>query len=132
MSASAPSWPPSAARGSPMCARSARNCARARTVAPACRSSRRSSAVKSLPPQSDALGAAFAPAEDSVSFDKSWRRLAARLVAPLFPRRRQGTVFIVGAGPGDPDLLTVKALKQIKRADVIVHDDLVSQDILDL
>jgi uroporphyrin-III C-methyltransferase / precorrin-2 dehydrogenase / sirohydrochlorin ferrochelatase len=44
----------------------------------------------------------------------------------------QGKVFLVGAGPGDPDLLTVKALRHIQSAEVILHDDLVPQAILDL
>lgn len=41
-------------------------------------------------------------------------------------------VFLVGAGPGDPELLTVKALHLIQAADTIIHDSLVSQEILNL
>lgn len=44
----------------------------------------------------------------------------------------QGRVAIVGAGPGDPELLTRKAHRLLQEADVIVHDRLVSDDILDL
>ena len=41
-----------------------------------------------------------------------------------------GTVTLVGAGPGDPELLTLKALKAIQTATVLFVDDLVSKDIV--
>ena len=44
-----------------------------------------------------------------------------------FPR---GQVALVGAGPGDPELLTLKALKRLQAAEVILHDRLVSEEIL--
>ncbi|WP_310541815.1 uroporphyrinogen-III C-methyltransferase [Phenylobacterium sp.] len=46
--------------------------------------------------------------------------------------RVAGSVWLVGAGPGDPELLTLKAFKVLATADVVVHDGLVSDEILDL
>jgi uroporphyrin-III C-methyltransferase len=43
-----------------------------------------------------------------------------------------GKVFLVGAGPGDPELLTLKAAKVLRSADVVLHDELVSPEILRL
>ncbi|MBU1934386.1 hypothetical protein KKE87_04075, partial [Patescibacteria group bacterium] len=39
-------------------------------------------------------------------------------------------VYIVGAGPGDPGLITLKAIECIKKADVVLYDRLISKDIL--
>jgi uroporphyrin-III C-methyltransferase/precorrin-2 dehydrogenase/sirohydrochlorin ferrochelatase len=47
-------------------------------------------------------------------------------------RAEAGHVYLVGAGPGDPELLTIKALRLIESADVILHDDLVPSAILDM
>ncbi len=43
-----------------------------------------------------------------------------------------GKVYLVGGGPGDPELLTLKAVRVLRRADVVLHDDLVGEPILRL
>jgi uroporphyrin-III C-methyltransferase/precorrin-2 dehydrogenase/sirohydrochlorin ferrochelatase len=56
------------------------------------------------------------------------------LLPPERPRhlRKPGSVALVGAGPGDPELLTLKALKAIEAAEVVLHDNLVSPQVLAL
>lgn len=78
-----------------------------------------------------AFASAPGPAGPGEEEDESWRRLreeaaAARLSGsvPL------GEVFLVGAGPGDPGLLTVRAAEVLARADVVLRDRLISEDIL--
>ncbi len=44
--------------------------------------------------------------------------------------KKQGTVYITGAGPGDPGLLTLKARKVLQKADVVIYDNLVNTEVL--
>jgi uroporphyrin-III C-methyltransferase/precorrin-2 dehydrogenase/sirohydrochlorin ferrochelatase len=54
------------------------------------------------------------------------------LIAGTSDEKRIGTVTLVGAGPGDPELLTLKAVRALQSATVILYDDLVGAEILEL
>ena len=64
--------------------------------------------------------------------DASARALLDDLLAKGQDENPIGEVYLVGAGPGDPDLLTFKAVRLMQQADVMVYDRLVSKPILDM
>jgi uroporphyrin-III C-methyltransferase/precorrin-2 dehydrogenase/sirohydrochlorin ferrochelatase len=61
----------------------------------------------------------------SQATDQLLRQLERSLFEP-----KSGLVSLVGAGPGDPELLTVRAVRRLQAADAVVHDRLVTQDVL--
>ncbi len=72
-------------------------------------------------------------AEAVLNGDERWarERMLDVVNRPQEVQSADGIVYLVGAGPGDPDLLTLRALRLLEHADVIVHDRLVAQEILE-
>lgn len=64
--------------------------------------------------------------------DRLGRELARKLKSRLYDKTEPGKVFLVGAGPGDTQLLTLKAKQLIETADVIVYDSLVGDGVLSM
>src|SRR6185437_10228235 len=111
----------------------ARRPTRARRYAPASVFPAMRSATRSRPkisPPSSRSASFCAPAQAAVPASPTFRKSFAMFVSS--PNNARGRATLVGAGPGDPDLLTLRAVKAIQAADAILFDALIDASILDL
>lgn len=69
---------------------------------------------------------------DVISTHASYQLMGQGCVESVPIPRTTGTVHLIGAGSGDPELLTLKAWRVMQRADVVLYDSLVSEDVLDM
>ena len=76
-------------------------------------------------------GVRDAAAAGADAIEAEWRRRLVEESSGVGSARQQGRVYLVGAGPGRPGLLTLRAVELLECADVIVHDSLVPEAILD-
>lgn len=74
---------------------------------------------------------ARAMAEPNATPDLAWRDALLTQSSSEAQQSDRGHVTLVGAGPGDPELLTLKAVRALQSADIILYDDLVSREVLD-
>jgi siroheme synthase len=63
--------------------------------------------------------------------NRGWIKPAAKS-DPLEGAAMKGKIYLMGAGPGDPDLLTLQAVRLLRSAEVVLHDDYISPRMLDL